>query len=189
LQDISSERTEEATNARLKQNKHDRQIAELTLQLTRLQQQYESGATKDSSKDLKDSRDDAEVHDLKNQVKELSEEILKVREKAGNYSSEVSTLKSRLRAAIDRAEKAEAAADEVMAVHHTDSYDRMERAASPNSGNSMRRRGVKRSSSGTTSIRAAMHLNQTERVGKAIDALDSFSVSTGMFLLWLRFCQ
>ena len=184
MRDISNERTEEAANARMRQNKYDRQVAELTLQLTRLQQQSISDPTMDgSARNSKDSsRNDVEIHDLKNQIKELSEEILKSREKIGSYSSEVATLKNRLKGAVDRAEKAEAAMEEAMTVG-ADSFDRMERAP-PSSGNSaMRRRGVGRSSSGTTSIRSAMRLNNTERVGKAIDALDSFSVSTGTAVL------
>lgn len=174
---MNSERAEEATTARMKQNKHDRQIAELTLQLSRMQQQSNAEPTKDGS-DRKDSVGDAaETHQLKMQIKELSEEVLKAREKMSGYSSEISTLKSRLRGAVDRADKAESALEENMALPCTDSYDRMERGA-PSSGNAVRRRG-QRGSSGGTSISAAMHLNKSERVGKAVDALDSFSVSTG----------
>ena len=55
------------------------------------------------------SRSNAEVHDLRNQVKELSEDILKSWEKISNYSTKMSTLKSCLKTAIDRADKAEAA--------------------------------------------------------------------------------
>ena len=162
----------------MKQNKHDRQIAELTLQLNRLQQQADSESRKGSSDDLESgaSRSDAEVHDLRNQVKELSEEILKSREKISTYSTEMSTLKSRLKAAIDRADKAEAAVEEAVAVQN----DRMERGV-PTSGN-MKRRGTKGSGSGTSTLSSAMMLNRSERVGKAIDTIDSFSVSTGKYL-------
>ena len=176
---MSDERTEEAANARMKQNKHDRQVAELTLQLSRIQQQ--PAAETGSSRDLKDSSSNknAEVHELKSQIKELSEEILKSREKMGGYSSEIATLRSRLKGANDRADKAERDLEDAMAVESTDSYDRMERAV-PQGGSSMRRRGAGRArSGGTASISSAMHLNKTEKVAKAVDALDSFSVSTG----------
>jgi molecular chaperone GrpE (heat shock protein) len=175
---MSTERTEEATNARIRQNKYDRQIAELTLQASRLQQQTSTDTGKEvGSSDVGGSfRENSEVPGLKNEVKELSEEILKTREKVGHYASEIATLKNRLKSAIDRADKAEYEAEEVMASQKTDSYDRMERG-SPSSGNSMRRR-VGRSGSGATTISSAMKLEGGGK--KAVDALDSFSVSTGM---------
>jgi len=74
---MSNERTEEATNARMRQNKHDRQIAELTLQITRLQQQSTDASNELKRKDS--TRGDADVGELKNEIKELSEEILKSR--------------------------------------------------------------------------------------------------------------
>jgi small-conductance mechanosensitive channel len=173
---MTTERTEEATNARIRQNKYDRQIAELTLQLSRLQQLTTTDTGKEGgSSDLSGSfRENSEVPGLKNQIKELSEEILKAREKFGNYTSEIATLKNRLKSAIHRAEKAESEAEEVMASRNTDSYDRMERA-SPPSGNSMRRRGG--SGSTATTISSAMKLEGGGK--KAVDALDAFSVSTG----------
>jgi len=85
-------------------------------------------------------------------------------------------MKSRLKAALDRADRAESSLEEAMAVARTDSMER----GSPASGNSvMRRRGVGRSNSGTASISSVMHLNKSDKVGKVVDSLDSFSVSTG----------
>lgn len=177
LREINGERTEEATDARIKQNKHDRQIAELTLQLTRLQQQQSNG---DAVSERKESKaDEKEVSSLKSQIKELSEEVLKAREKTGGYSSEIAALKSRLKGAVDRADKAEAALEDSLATAPSaDSLDRME-MGSPSSGNFMRKRGGKK---GPATITSAMHLNKTERVGKAVDTLDSFAVSTGKYL-------
>ncbi|CAB9515527.1 expressed unknown protein [Seminavis robusta] len=179
LKDISNERTEEATNHRMRQNKYDRQISELTLQVSRLQQQASaddggSGNAKGSTKD-----ESSEVHALRGQIKELSEEILLRREKMGSYSSEIAAMKSRLKTALDRAEKAEVALEETLAGQSSDSLDRMERA-SPSSGNTMRRRGGGRPNSGTTTISAAMKLEGGGK--KAVDALDTFSVSTGKYL-------
>jgi len=172
LKDISNERTEEATNARIKQNKHDRQIAELTLQISRMQQEA-TAVTSGSSSDLREvSNNKAEVQELKNQVKELSEEVLKSREKTAGYSSEMATMKSRLKSAIDRANKAERDLEDALAT------DRMERGVKQG----MRRRGTGKSSAGTTSISSAMHLDKTEKVAKVVDSLDSFSVSTGKYL-------
>lgn len=122
--------------------------------------------------------DEKEVNSLKSQIKELSEEVLKAREKTGGYSSEIAALKSRLKGAVDRAEKAEAALEDNLATAPSgDSLDRME-MGSPSSGNFMRKRGGKK---GPSTITSAMHLNKAERVGKAVDTLDSFAVSTGRF--------
>ena len=168
----------------MKQNKHDRQVAELTLQLSRMQQQtnVESGS---SNKDSKESfKNSTEAHDLRNQVKELSEEILKTREKFGGSSSEIATLKSRLKAANDRAEKAERDLEDALAVDSADSYDRMERALPPG-GSSMRKRGAgKASRSGAATISGAMHLPKDQKIVKGVDAIDSFSMSTGKQSYW-----
>lgn len=171
----------------MRQNQFDRKVAELTQQISRLKEQVAEASTTSVDAGGRDfnrstSANDGEVRDLRNQIKELSEEILKTREKAGNYSSEVSTLKSRLASAIDRADKAEAALDEAMvaATASDASFDRMERGP-PTSGN-MRKRGGKRQGSGAASIRSAMQLNEQERVGKVVDVLDDFSVSTGKYL-------
>lgn len=169
----------------MKQNKHDRQVAELTLQLSRTQQQTnaEYGSSNKDSTDS--SKNSAEVHDLRNQIKELSEEILKTREKFGGSSSEIATLKSRLRAANDRAEKAEKDLEDALAVESADSYDRMERAL-PQAGSSMRRRGAgKAPRSGAATISGAMHLPKDQKIVKGVDAIDSFSMSTGK-QGWLR---
>lgn len=159
----------------MKQNKHDRQVAELTLQLSRMQQQT-TVETDTSSKEPKNLSKSAEVHELRNQVKELSEEILKTREKFGGSSSEIATLKSRLKAANDRAGKAERDLEEALA---TENADRMERAL-PHGGSSMRRRGVgKAPRSGAPTISGAMHLPKDQKIVKGVDAVDSFSMSAG----------
>ena len=160
----------------MKQNKHDRQVAELTLQVSRLQQQSTVDKNDTTGKESKHSHKSAEVHDLRNQIKELSEEILKTREKFGGSSSEIATLKSRLKAANDRADKAERDLEESLA---TDNADRMERAL-PRGGSSMRRRGAgKAPRSGPATISGAMNLPKDQKIVKGVDAVDSFSMSAG----------
>jgi len=117
----------------------------------------------------------------------LSEQVLRQQEKIGNYTTEISALKARLRSSLVRAESAEQA---LTVSNAGDMLDVMERA--PSSGGwprTMRRRGGNRGGRGAESyggsIRSAMRLDpgQTdgnkERIGKAIDALDKWSVQTG----------
>jgi hypothetical protein len=121
-----------------------------------------------------------------NQIMLLSEEALRLRDKVANHNSESLTMKNRLRAAVDRATKAD---DELAAAltstNGNDMYDSVERAG-PSSGNGLGRRRP-----GTTppsgSIWSAMRLNpgqgeRTEQIGKVVDALDSFAVSAGKYL-------
>lgn len=133
------------------------------------------------SRDSVYSSDDGE---RSSEIKSLSEQVLKQQETIARSKSEISALKNRLQVAVGRADKAEEA---LSFMHDSDDlYDRMESA--PLSGSSdggrrtMRRRGGRGSSAG--SIRSAIRLNpgqseNKEKIGKAIDAVDSFSVQTG----------
>lgn len=95
-----------------------------------------------------------------------------------NYHSESLAMKHRLKSAVDRANKLE---NDLANANSTndqgDVYDSMERAQIS------RRRRPGAASSG--SIRSAMRLDssggeRSEKIGQVVDAVDSFSVSTGM---------
>lgn len=177
LRDVSKERAAEATATRNKQLQFDRQVAEMSLSISRLQSQlrdaqrgtlgvHENGAVGDDGKRV--------------QIQELSEQVLRHQEKLGRSTSEVSALKSRLQVAISRAEKAEEA------LASAESNDIESAPASGNYGEGMRRRGGRRRQAPDSyggSIRSAIHLNDvtesSERIGKAIDAVDKFSVDAG----------
>jgi hypothetical protein len=188
MRDIARERADEASAAHTRQLQYDRQLAEMSVTISRLQLLAREKTSFDQGGDNHDGLDD----DAKaKQIRNLSEEVLRQREKVSSYSSEISALKSRLQVALDRATKAETAL--TSSGNGSDPYDVMERA--PSSGNGgMRRRGGgggnRRSSrdSSYDSIAAAIRLDGsqgkgTERIGKAIDALDTFSVETGKLLV------
>jgi hypothetical protein len=184
LKDVSREYTEEATVIHSRQQQHDRHDAELSQTISRLKAELRESRTttrKDSaSSDLGNDEND----DLR-QIKSLSEEVLRQREKVSSSSSEVSALKSRLKVALGRAVQAEAAAE---ATSKNGDFVDVERA--PISGNgTTRRRGGSHKSSNTAdggSMRAALHLDTlgtgSQRVGKSLDALDKFLVESGKCL-------
>jgi hypothetical protein len=120
-----------------------------------------------------------------NQVKVLSEELVRLREKVSNQSSESLALKNRLQTAMNRATKAENDLAVAVAEGNGQFYDSVEKGRG-SSGLGRRRKRAPQNGS----IRSAMRLNpgqgeRTEQIGKAVDVMDSFAVSTGK--LWIRY--
>lgn len=184
---MSRERTEEASAAHARQLQQDRQNADMSLTIARLQSSLRD-LKKDSFRENKEMGSHESYADKATQIETLSEQVLRQQEKIGNYTTEISALKARLRSSLSRAESAEQAL--TVSGNTGDMLDVIERA--PSSGGwprSMRRRGGSRGRKGADSyggsIRSAMQLDpgQTEgnkeRIGKAIDALDTWSVQTG----------
>jgi len=177
LRDMSKERTSEATLGRSKQHQFDRQIADMSLQISKLEsnlrEAHKSGGNVSKSGiSFRDSK----------QLTELTEEVVRNQEKMGQATSEISALRNRLQVAVSRAEKAEKTLERSGAENEGDIEN--ESYFAPPSGNGGVRRRRKRSE---TSIRSAIHLSSprnqnTERLGKAIDTLDNFSVQTGKYL-------
>lgn len=109
------------------------------------------------------------------QIAHLTEEVLRLRERLAEASSTTLTLKNKLKVARDKAAEAE---DKLV-------------LATMNTGNdyNARPRGgmTRRPKSGNVpsgSIRSALLLSpgqsdQVEKIGKAVDVVDSFAVSTG----------
>jgi hypothetical protein len=179
LEELSKERTQEATVSHQQQRSHDRQLADLHRTVAQLESEcraYEEGTESTHKHGNHHSKDDLE--NLR-QIKQLSEEVLRQREKITNSSSELSALKSRLKAANDRASKAEtsleSAQNENGGMHDVElaDYSKIRR----------RRREPK-----VETIRSALHLDSlsqtksTEQIGKALDGLDSFLVQSGKVL-------
>ena len=136
------------------------------------------------SRDSVYSSDDGE---RSTRINSLSEQVLKQQESIARSKSEISTLKNRLKVAVARADKAE---ESLSAMEDSDYiYDRMEAATlSASSRSTMRNRGGRASAS--ASIRSAINMNsgqgeKREKLGNAIDAVDSFSVQTGKCILML----
>ena len=169
LREMSKESTQEASVVHAKQVQYERKVAELELTVSKLQR--ERNQKDDSSENVPSD------NGLSNQVKVLSEEVMRLREKVSNQNSEALTLKNRLQTAIVRAEKAE----EELVLASADGngiYDSMEKGNRPHP---RRRRG---GAPQNGSIRTAMHLNagsgeRAEKIGKVVDVVDSFASSTG----------
>lgn len=188
LEEMSKERTEEAAAAHARHLQNDRKIADMSATISRLQCNLRD-TKRASFDDGRDSIYSSGEDDKTMQIKSLSEQVLRQQEMIGQSKSEISALKSRLQVAISRADKAEGA---MASFQNSDGiYDRMERAplsdGSNDGRNTMRRRGGRGNSSDSYggSIRSAMRLSaghgeSTEKIGKAIDVVDSFSVQTGM---------
>lgn len=174
LRDMSKERTLEVTAARSKQHQFDRQIAEMSLQMSKLQSSLRE-AQRGSIASLEKSAGNV---DPSTHIKELTQELVRNQEKMGQLTSELSTLRNRLQVATARAAKAENALAQVETV---------DVESGPESGNFRGTSGMRRRKNEATSIRAAINLQNShneniERVGKVIDGLDKFSVETGKFL-------
>ena len=117
-------------------------------------------------------------------IKELSEEVVRLRDKIAHHNSESLAMKSRLTAAIDRSKLLE----EELQVAKISSNTNGMISESLEQGYGMtvpgRRRG-KLGAKSSGSIRTAMLLNssrghRTEQIGEVVDQIDSFAASTGM---------
>jgi len=189
LRDVSKERTDEAASNHAKQIKTDRQVAELSHTITRLESELRIAKNNGSMGGSTASSDQEGAK----QIRELSEELLTQREKIANCHSEISTLKSRLKVANERTRTAEIALEEADSRNGMKDVGWRDVERAPISGDSgMRRRGggthSRRSAKNDgESMRAALHLDavrsrSSEQIGKALDGVDAFLVSSGKFL-------
>jgi chromosome segregation ATPase len=173
LRDMSKERTHEINSARAKQHQFDRQMADMSLQISKLQ-----SSLREAQRSSSNAHDNSFGNvDSVSRVKELTQELVRNQEKMGQVTSELSTVRNRLQVAIARAEKAENALARV---------ETADIESGTESGN-FQGFGVRRRKKELPSIRDAINLpnsqNQNiERVAKVIDGLDRFSVETGKFL-------
>ncbi|KAG7374488.1 hypothetical protein IV203_013583 [Nitzschia inconspicua] len=177
LRDLSKETAQEATNVQQKQLQAERKIADMSLTISKLEARLREEKKKDPEASASSERTVEKV-EMANQIQLLSEEVVRLRDKIADNNSESLAMKHRLKSAVDRATKLE---DELSLARNSQSdnadiYDYME------SAQSSRRRRL-----GTTpsvgSIRSAMRLDggggeRSKQIGQAIDAVDSFAVST-----------
>mmetsp|Transcript_6587 Transcript_6587/g.16227 ORF Transcript_6587/g.16227 Transcript_6587/m.16227 type:complete len:779 (-) Transcript_6587:239-2575(-) len=175
LRSFSNETTHEATIVHEKEVQYNRQIADMAVTISKLEEkvrQYEKVSLK-SSDSPGDSIDDQK---LPHQIKVLSEEVFRLREKIVNQNSESLAMKSRLQTAVDRSKKLE----EDLHIATSSNCDITKKDHSLFLG--------KRRNHGTpASIRTAMLLNssnsdRTEQIGQVVDQIDSFAASTGKYL-------
>eukprot|EP00934_Nitzschia_sp_Nitz4_P001069 Nitzschia sp. Nitz4//scaffold22_size323478//119997//122571//NITZ4_000523-RA/size323478-augustus-gene-0.196-mRNA-1//1//CDS//3329542983//1069//frame0 len=173
--------TQETVVMHSKHVEHRLQVAELESTISKLQAEL-TEAKKQAASNSKDNSASASKVDEETlqHVRELSEEVLRLREKLAGSSSESKTLRMRLQAATQRANKAEDDLAAARTVSRSGSFDDMERATGP----TRRRKG---GAANGSSMRSAMRLGsgqgeRTEQIGKVVDAVDSFAVTTGKYL-------
>jgi len=197
LEGINQERTQELSSSLARQKQHDRRVLDLTSTVTQLQSKLRSlkhpvdGTINDGDDDSEDNiafaHFQAKENEYKKQISSLSEDLLRQRGRLENTSTEVLTLRNRLRAALNRAEAAEkeARASAAAAVDHT-AYD-IERGPPIGSNsynysysNKTRRRFGARTKKAAT-IRSVLKLDSgsseaREAIGGTIDSMDLFTV-------------
>lgn len=183
LKEMSKESTQEASSIQVQQLHYQRRVAEMTLTISRLEASLRDAQKESANRDGtgNDTLDDGK---LAQQVTLLSEEVLRLRDKLGNSSSELKTLKSRLNVALERASKAENELASATASTSSDMYDSMELGTGVRDTSSIMSRRRKPTTNQSRTIRDAMRLNpgqgdRTEQIAKVVDAVDDFAVTTG----------
>lgn len=179
LKDLSQESKQEATSVHQKQLQAERQIADMSLTISKLEVCLREAEKRGKQESLSSDRKVKE-DEMAKQIHFLSEEVVRLRDKTAGHNSESLAMKSRLKSAVDKANKLE---DELAlaGISHNgdgDVYGSMERIQT----SKRRRPGT---TTNSVSIRSAMRLDasggeRTQQIGQAIDAVDSFAVSTGM---------
>jgi len=205
LVDLSREREEETSLAQARQKRYDRKVADLSHAVARLKSELRDAQSSSSRRNVtsgggaKNNAGGDDDDGLSRRVKELSEEVLRQREKLSSSNSEVSALKSRLSAALDRAMKAESSLEEWMesgsreatSVSDTGIEISAGAGAAAFSGATRRRGGGRKGrvkATTTPTMRSALRLDAatqgegTERIGKSLDLLDRVLLESGKFL-------
>ena len=200
LNDISRERTEEASSVQARQQASDRKITDLEASVARLQlslreQKHDRVMNGETSKaDTRSSELDSELKAAKAEISRLSEQLLRMQSRTEASKSEILALKGRLQSATARAEAAEKSASlQMSAPSSTHQMYEMEGGISVGN-HTMRRRvkgGVGRNRGGTSSvrsIRSALNIGPgrsspaLQQVLTTVDAIDSWMVETGSFM-------
>lgn len=199
LHDITQERTEETYEAQARQQQHDREIADLNANVSRLEANLRdmkktTSATGETtgevtpSNEQTGSRQSKEVEELKKKVASLSEQAIRLQDKNDRFKTEILAMKNRLQASNARAESAEQALAAAPPASTTQMYQ-AEAGVSYASGIRRRIKGGRgRSSTSVRSMRSALNMRPgqvgecTEQVAVTIDALDSFLVETGSYM-------
>mmetsp|Transcript_31917 Transcript_31917/g.47108 ORF Transcript_31917/g.47108 Transcript_31917/m.47108 type:complete len:756 (+) Transcript_31917:214-2481(+) len=177
LRDMSKERTLEATSARSKQHQFDRQIADMSLQISKLQSSLRQAKKSEGI----DAGKSGAVYGESGEVAELTEQVVRQQEKIAQATSENAALRNRLQVALERANKAERTVESVEASTERD-VESGNYGDLSSDGDGIRRRRRRNEISIRSAINLSSQNKNTERIGKAIDSLDNFSVQTGKYL-------
>ena len=200
LNEISKERTEEASSAQAKLRQHDRKVADLELTISRLKDSIRElknasgSATTKSTPDSQSPQLLRQLDEAKLEIARLSEQLLRQQDRADASKSEILALKGRLDAATTRADEAENAL--YAQTSQPASTGRMYEMEGGGMGysNPKTRRRVKgggfrmRGGASVRSMRSALPLTAgrsspaMEHVVTTLDGLDTWMLETGAFL-------
>ena len=199
LEDISNERIQELSSSMARENQNERRVSDLRSEVTRLQSKLRSFKHPSSTNSTSDSTDESEEDEIiilyrkkeneyKQQIATLSEDLMRQRGRYENTSTEVLTLRNRLRAALKRAEIAESeaakASSSMTSAMVDQGYD-IERGpiSNPNYGSNKTRRRFGGRTKKTATIRSILKLNSgtsetREAIGASVDSLDKATIKT-----------
>jgi hypothetical protein len=188
LQEITKERTEETIIVTRTRQQNDRIVADLNQQILQLKAGLRDTKSDPLSEDRSNARESEEIKQIKN----LSDEVLRQREKLSTYSSEISTLRTRLNVALNRATVAEAVSEQQSTATFSDLEGGMTTPNFVASGNSSsgrtKRRGRReRDTTDLPSMRKALmlendHTQTSVKIGQFLDTIDSVLVKVGRIL-------
>jgi hypothetical protein len=176
LQDMTEEQAQETADAIAREKVYDLRVSELSSTISHLQskqclsKQSNSGNVGESS-----SETNAVAQKLQKQVSVLSEDLIRQKSKQQNSSTEIQTLRNRLKSALSRAEIAEKAAQAHAFDIESNQYSNGARRM-----NGMRQRNT------VTSMKSAFKLDTgegeiKESIGKVVDTIDIIAVDLGSY--------
>jgi len=187
VQTMSEERSKEDASAVAKQRMYDREAAELAMTISKLESTVrdKDAIINELNVTKKDTgHSNSGNTELQSRVESLSEQVLRQQARIESSSSEKTALRQRLRVALSRAENAEKALIDMSNSSDVDSgFESVEEGLTRSRNSIMRRR---RNQGNGGSIRSAISFNgrgdaRKEKIAKAIDIVDKFSVEAGIY--------
>ena len=185
LGDLVKERTQENSIFVAREKEFDHRVADLTASNTKL---LASLRATDRGTGYTSKHDHNSVlsreNDLERQISSLSEELIRLRGRFDNSSTELLTLRNRLRAALNRADVAEKVAAKVQ--NDFDTYDIERGALNQHTGIKVRRRVGGHITKKLVSLSTAIKLDQGRGDAKLatktlIDTVDNLAIEVGSY--------
>jgi len=189
LKDIYQERTQEMSASLSREKIYDQRVADLNGKVSQLESRLRNLVHSDDDNEVS-SENPTILHfqekekEYQKQISSLTDDLLKQRGRLENASTEVLTLRNRLRTALTRAENSEKEAHAAIAVEAN--YDIERGQVGRSNGVKVRRRFGGRIKK-TASIRSAFKIDSNDgevrqAIGGAIDSMDKVSMQTVNYL-------
>ena len=182
LLEVTNEQAFERSQALQRQKEYDDRVADLMSNIAKLQSKQHSFSGQSTGVNIGESSSEAKAvaDKLQKEIATLSEDLIRQKAKLQHSSTEVQTLRNRLKSALSRAEIAEKAAQ-------AQSFD-VEGGSFAVSlqGSNMRQKYGVNSRKNVTSIRSAFRLDSgrgetKENLGKIVDVVDAIAIDAGSY--------